>query len=45
MTMESLDFESDGLIDCLGFLFVCALLLLSANAMARWKTDDDDLLE
>ena len=42
--MASLDFESDGLI-VLGFLFVCALLLLSANAMARWKTDDDDLLE
>ena len=40
MTMASLDFESD-----LGFLFVCALLLLSANALARWKTDDDDLLE
>ena len=33
------------MVNCLGFLFVCALLLLSANAMARWKTDDDDLLE
>ena len=43
--MASLDFNPMVLLNCLGFLFVCALLLLSANAMARWKTDDDDLLE